>query len=165
MDAESREQPTAYESSQNTDDHISDDAKTRPLYDLTGQPARDETYEQDNQQAFARHVHFATSIVGSNGIHQSNEVLRQRVMLAGQFEPHAGADFFANGGTTGAADPNNFVDIRVRHGVLQFVKSAKPFRLAAGGDQSNFANDRFIAVQTLCVEPGPNLLRTTSRNR
>jgi len=46
-----------------------------------------------------------------NGVHQSDEALWQRVALAGQFSPHASAYFFADGGTTGAADPNDIVDI------------------------------------------------------
>jgi hypothetical protein len=54
---------------------------------------------------------FGTSIVGSNGVHQRYETLWQRVMLAGQFDPHANANFFANGGATGAADLNDIVDI------------------------------------------------------
>jgi hypothetical protein len=43
---------------------------------LTGQPACNETYEQYDQEAFARHIHLATSIVGPNGVHQRNQVLR-----------------------------------------------------------------------------------------
>jgi hypothetical protein len=43
---------------------------------LTGQPAGDESHEQYDQEAFARHIHLATSIVGPNGVHQRNQVLR-----------------------------------------------------------------------------------------
>ena len=76
MDAELGQQPTAYKGTQDTDDQIADDPESGPAYDLTGQPACDETYEQYDQEAFARHIHLATSIVGPNGVHQRNQVLR-----------------------------------------------------------------------------------------
>jgi hypothetical protein len=43
-------------------------------YDLTGQPAGDETYDQYGQEAFARHIHLATSVVGPHCVHQRNPV-------------------------------------------------------------------------------------------
>jgi len=110
---------------------------------------------------------FGSSTLASKGVNQYNETLWQRVMPAGQFSPHANAYFFADGGATGAVDPNDIVDIRAHYETFQFSSPSvqKHVYLAARGDQSNFANDRFIAVQTLGVEPRPNLLRTTSRNR
>ena len=45
-------------------------------FDRPTRPAN-EPYEQYNQEAFARHIHLATySIVGPNGVHQRNQVLR-----------------------------------------------------------------------------------------
>jgi hypothetical protein len=76
MDAEPGQQPTAYKGAQDTDDQIADDPESGPAHDLTGQPACNETYEQYDQEAFARHIHLATSIVGPNGVHQRNQVLR-----------------------------------------------------------------------------------------
>jgi hypothetical protein len=58
MDAEPRQQPTADKGAQDTDNQITDDPKSGPSYDLTRQPAGDETYEQYDQEAFARHIHF-----------------------------------------------------------------------------------------------------------
>jgi hypothetical protein len=49
--------------------------------------------------------------------------------------------------------------------ISQFSCLQKPLHLAARGDQANFSNHRFIAVKTLRVEAGPDLLRTTSSNR
>jgi hypothetical protein len=68
MDAKLRQQPAADKGTQDANNQITDDAKAGPADDLTRQPARDKTHEQYNQQAFARHVHFATSIIGSNGV-------------------------------------------------------------------------------------------------
>jgi hypothetical protein len=76
MDTEPGQQPTAYKGAEDTDDQIADDPESGPAYDLTGQPAGDETYEQYDQKAFARHIHLATSIVGPNGAHQRNQLLR-----------------------------------------------------------------------------------------
>jgi hypothetical protein len=76
MDAEPGQQPTAYKSAQDTDDQIADDPESGPAHDLTGQSACNETYEQDDQEAFARYIHFATSIDGPNAVHQRNQVLR-----------------------------------------------------------------------------------------
>jgi hypothetical protein len=76
MDAELGQQPTAYKGAEDTDDQIADDPESGPAYDLTGQPACNEPYEQYDQEAFARHIHLATSIVGPNGVHQRNQVLR-----------------------------------------------------------------------------------------
>ena len=76
MDAEPGQQPTAYKGAQDTDDQIADDPKSGPAYDLTGQPACNETDEQDDQEAFARHIHLATSIVDPHRVHQRNQVLR-----------------------------------------------------------------------------------------
>ena len=76
MDAEPGQQPTAYKGAQDTDDQIADDPESGPAHDLTGQPACNEAYEQDDQEAFARYIHLATSIVNPNGVHQRNQVLR-----------------------------------------------------------------------------------------
>jgi hypothetical protein len=76
MDAELGQQPTAYKGAEDTDDQIADDPESGPAYDLTGQPACNEPYEQYDQEAFARHIHLATSNVGLNGVHQRNQVLR-----------------------------------------------------------------------------------------
>jgi hypothetical protein len=76
MDAEPGQQPTAYKGAENTNDQIADDPESGPAYDLTGQPACNEPYEQYDQEAFARHIHLATSIVGPNGVHQRSQVLR-----------------------------------------------------------------------------------------
>jgi hypothetical protein len=76
MDAEPGQQPTAYKGAEDTDNQIADDPESGPAYDLTGQPACNEPYEQYDQEAFARHIHLATSIVGPNGFHQRNQVLR-----------------------------------------------------------------------------------------
>jgi hypothetical protein len=124
MDAELRQQPAADKSTQDADNQITDDAKTRPADDLARQPARDEAYEQNNQQAFARHIHFATSIPGSNGVSQRNEMLRQGALLAYQFDAQANAYFFADGGATGAADPN-IANIRALHEDLPVRPAAK----------------------------------------
>jgi hypothetical protein len=75
MDAELGQQPTAYKGTQDTDDQIADDPESGPAYDLTGQPAGDESHEQYDQEAFARHIHLATSIVGPHRVHQRNQVL------------------------------------------------------------------------------------------
>lgn len=75
MDAEPGQQPTAYKGAQDTDDQIADDPESGPANDLTGQPACNETYEQYDQEAFARHIHLATSIVGPHRVHERNQVL------------------------------------------------------------------------------------------
>jgi hypothetical protein len=51
-------------------------------------------------------------------------VLRQWAVLACQFDAQANAYFFADGGATGAADPN-IANIRALHEDLQFVLPAK----------------------------------------
>jgi hypothetical protein len=76
MDAEPGQQPTAYKGAQDTDDQIANDPESGPAHDLAGQPACNETYEQDDQEAFARHIHLVTSIVGPNRVQQRNQVLR-----------------------------------------------------------------------------------------
>ena len=76
MDAEPRQQPTTYKGAEDTDDQIADDPESGPAHDLTGQPACNEPYEQYDQEAFTRYIHLATSIVGPNGVHQRNQVLR-----------------------------------------------------------------------------------------
>ena len=40
-----------------TDDDIADDAKAGAAHDLSGQPARDQADEQNNQNAFIGHLH------------------------------------------------------------------------------------------------------------
>jgi hypothetical protein len=57
MDANPRQQPISDKGTQYSKKDITDDPKTRPSHDLTGQPARNETYEQYDQQAFIRHMH------------------------------------------------------------------------------------------------------------
>jgi hypothetical protein len=64
MNAELGQQPTSDEGADNPYKEIADDAKTSPLHDLTREPAGHETHQQDDQQAFARHVHNVTSAIG-----------------------------------------------------------------------------------------------------
>ena len=40
-----------------TDENIADDAKAGAAHDLSGQPARDQADEQNNDNAFTRHMH------------------------------------------------------------------------------------------------------------
>jgi len=63
MDAKLRQQPAADKGTQDADNQITDNSKAGPAYDLTRQPTCDETYEEYDQQAFARHIHFVTSIL------------------------------------------------------------------------------------------------------
>jgi len=60
MDAQLRQQPASDKGAQNPDKEITNDPKTGTAHDLTGQPAGNETHEQDDQEAFARHIHCGT---------------------------------------------------------------------------------------------------------
>jgi hypothetical protein len=124
MDAEPGQQPTTYKGAQDTDDQIADDPESGPAYDLTGQPACNETYEQYDQEAFARHIHLATSIVGPNGVHQRNQVLRQSVMLACQSDPQPSTYFLADRGATHSVDLNCIASFWTDHQGLPFATSA-----------------------------------------
>ena len=75
-----------------------------------------------DQQAFARHIHFVTSIVGSNGalicrhlVDQRDQVLRQSVMLARELDPQTVTYFLADRGTTGAVESNGIANIWTGH--------------------------------------------------
>jgi hypothetical protein len=79
MDTELRQQPAPDEGADDPNDHIADESKAGPSYDLAGQPSGNETDQQDDEKAFARHVH-----VCPYGICSSN-VFEDRAL--GLFEP------------------------------------------------------------------------------
>lgn len=60
VDAELRKQPTADERADNSNNQITNQPKTGPSHDLTGQPAGNDAYQQYDQETFARHVHSRT---------------------------------------------------------------------------------------------------------
>jgi hypothetical protein len=68
VDAEPRQQPASDKGAQNPDKEVTNDPEAGPLHDLTRQPACNETDKQDDQQAFTRHIHFATSGFGSDAL-------------------------------------------------------------------------------------------------
>jgi hypothetical protein len=51
MDTQLRQQPASDKSPQYSDDEVTKDSKTGPAYDLSCQPARNQTYKQYDQQA------------------------------------------------------------------------------------------------------------------
>ena len=57
MDAQSRKQQAGNQRAGNTDDEIADQPKAGAPYHLSGQPARDQADEQNNQNAFIGHLH------------------------------------------------------------------------------------------------------------
>jgi type IV secretory pathway VirB10-like protein len=61
MDAELGQQPASDKGTQDSDDKVADESEAGPLHDLASKPAGYEANEQDDQQAFARHVHLMTS--------------------------------------------------------------------------------------------------------
>jgi hypothetical protein len=67
MDTKLGQQPTSNKGAHNSDNQVADDSKTSPLHDLARKPAGNETYEQHDQQALARHMHFVTSMVRPGG--------------------------------------------------------------------------------------------------
>jgi hypothetical protein len=60
-DAELGQQPASNKGAQDSDDKVADESEAGPLHDLASKPAGYEANEQDDQQAFARHVHLMTS--------------------------------------------------------------------------------------------------------
>jgi hypothetical protein len=52
MDAELRQQPVANERADNADDEIGDESVSGPPHDLAGQPAGNQTDQQDDQKTF-----------------------------------------------------------------------------------------------------------------
>jgi hypothetical protein len=64
MDTELRQQPASDQSAQNPDNEVTDDPKSGASYNLTCQPACNETDQQYYQQAFTRHIHGAISHSG-----------------------------------------------------------------------------------------------------
>ena len=67
MNAELRQQPASDKRTNNPDKEIADEPKTSALDDLAREPAGHEADKQDDQQAFARHIHIVTSAVGPIG--------------------------------------------------------------------------------------------------
>jgi hypothetical protein len=61
MDPELRQQPASEKGTQDSNDEVTDESEASPLHDLAGEPAGNEANKQDDQQAFARHVHLMTS--------------------------------------------------------------------------------------------------------
>jgi hypothetical protein len=91
---------------------------------LTRQPAGDETYDNMTKRLSLDIFIFGTSIVSSNGIHQRNETSWQR-MLAGQFDRHANASLWADGGATGGAVRMTLWTLELVMKVFQFAPPAK----------------------------------------
>src|SRR5207244_2890005 len=56
-DAELRKQEAGNQRAADTDQDIADNSKTCALHDLSGQPARNQADEQNNQNAFVGNVH------------------------------------------------------------------------------------------------------------
>jgi hypothetical protein len=61
MDPELGQQPASEKGTQDSNDKVTDESEASPLHDLAGEPAGNEANKQDDQQAFARHVHLVTS--------------------------------------------------------------------------------------------------------
>ena len=57
MDAELRQQPAPDEGADDSDDEIADDPEPGALHDLTRKPSGNQADKQDDEKAFARHVH------------------------------------------------------------------------------------------------------------
>jgi hypothetical protein len=57
MDADLRQQPVANKRADNAYYQIADESESGPPYDLSGQPASDETDEQYDQKTFIRQMH------------------------------------------------------------------------------------------------------------
>jgi hypothetical protein len=51
------EKPAGDKGTGNADNNVADDAKAGAAHDLSGQPARDEADEQNNDQTLTRYVH------------------------------------------------------------------------------------------------------------
>jgi hypothetical protein len=62
VNAEPGQRPAADERPEDSDDEVADNTETGPLHDLTCQPAGDETDEQDDEKAFAGHVHSSWAL-------------------------------------------------------------------------------------------------------
>jgi hypothetical protein len=62
MDTESRQQPVADEGADNSDCHVTNDAKAGPSHNPTGQPPSDKTDQQYDKETFARKVHLDSLI-------------------------------------------------------------------------------------------------------
>jgi hypothetical protein len=60
MNAQPGQQPASDKGAQNPDKEITNDPETGPAYDLTCQPACNETDKQYDQEAFTRHIHGDT---------------------------------------------------------------------------------------------------------
>jgi hypothetical protein len=61
MDADLRQQPVANKRADNAYYQIADESESGPPYDLSGQPASDETDEQYDQKTFIRQMHGGAS--------------------------------------------------------------------------------------------------------
>jgi hypothetical protein len=57
MDTDLRQEPVADEGANNSDDEVTNQAETCALYDLAGQPPRNEANEQYDKKTFIRHMH------------------------------------------------------------------------------------------------------------
>src|SRR5580658_9883724 len=57
MDVELRQQPVADEGADDSDDNVANQPKTGPAHDVTGQPSRDKTDDEDDEEAFVGQVH------------------------------------------------------------------------------------------------------------
>src|ERR1700676_1709418 len=55
MDAQLRQQPAADEGADNPEAGIGDQAEARAAHDLSGQPSRNQTNKQNDENAFTRH--------------------------------------------------------------------------------------------------------------
>src|SRR5262249_12825241 len=55
MDAQSRQQPSADQRPDDPDADIRDEAETGAAHDLTGEPAGNQSDDEDDQKTFARH--------------------------------------------------------------------------------------------------------------
>src|SRR5579863_5716313 len=57
VNAKPWEKPAGDEGADNADNDVADDAKAGAAHDLAGQPARDQTDEQNDDKTFTRYVH------------------------------------------------------------------------------------------------------------
>src|SRR6185369_8149182 len=81
MDTELRQQPAPDEGADDSDDEVADNAEPGALYDLTGKPSGNEADQQDDEEAFARHVHvrrFPDRLIGGPILSQGSRASWQK---------------------------------------------------------------------------------------
>ena len=78
MNAEFPKQPGPNEGAQYTDDEVTDDAESRALHDLTGQPSSNLADHHHDQETFSRDVHLQTPRISSADLTNLIELRRRK---------------------------------------------------------------------------------------